>query len=91
MTVSFKRRHEIAQEAKEFAEAYKLAVVYARAGDTEMANFFLNSVKLNRSSPEEKAWIIEQAQKRMYELLARDHERRQQGLPPSETKKPSLH
>jgi hypothetical protein len=39
--VSLKRRREIAQEAKEFVDAYRLARAYAKAGDTEMANFCL--------------------------------------------------
>jgi hypothetical protein len=38
-----------------------------------------------RRRPAEKAWIIEQASKRVRELQVEDRERRMQGLPP-ETK-----
>lgn len=87
------KRREIAQEAKRFAEAFRLADAYAKAGDKMMAAYFRNSIAIKRCKydPAEAASIMEAARKRIQELLARDHERQLQGLPPPENKKPQFH
>jgi hypothetical protein len=97
--ISDKRRREILSELREdgrrFAEAWRLASAYRKAGDKLMARYFMKSVKIKRRkhSPEEKAWVMEIAHKRFMELAAEAAERRRQGLPPieSEYKKPSIH
>jgi hypothetical protein len=90
MTISLKRRREIAQEIKQFSEAYRLAAAYAKAGDMDMAEFFLNSVKISETSPGDSNYI-KQASKRICELFVEDYERRKQGLPYPEYQKPQLH
>jgi hypothetical protein len=97
--ITYKRRREILSDmkegTKEFVEAWRLAGAYGKAGDTVMRDYFMKSVKGRKSklvlSPEEKAWVIELANKRFMELAAQDAERRQQGLPPPEYKLPSFH
>lgn len=92
MTISLKRRRQIAQEAREFHEAWKLASAYGTAGNSEMASRTLDTVKVSKpKSPDEEAWLLKRAKKRIGELLAEDHERRMQGLPRPEPKKPPIH
>ena len=87
--INAKRRREVAQEAKKFGEAYKLASAYGKAGNTDMAKIFINSVKISKAS--ETTWLIRQALRRMHELAAEDNERREQGLPRPEYIKPQIH
>jgi hypothetical protein len=97
--ISDKRRREIMRElkegTKEFAEAWRLASAYGKAGDTKMRGYFMRSVKTKRRkrTPEEKAWVMQLARESLHRLLLREAERREQGLPPIETeyKKPSIH
>jgi hypothetical protein len=95
--ISDQRRREILREmkegAKEFAEAWRLAAAYRKAGNIKMAKYFMNSVKVKRRkrTPEETAWILELAEESFHRIARKEAERREQGLPPSEYKLPSFH
>ena len=95
-----KRRREIIRQwregAKEFAEAWRLAGAYGRAGDTKMRDYFMRSVKTKRTklhTPEEKALVFELARESLERVMRKEAERREQGLPPIETTytKPTIH
>jgi len=77
--ISEKRRREILRElgedARQFAEGWRLASAYGKAGDTKMRDFFMNSIMQPSRLPhtaEEKAWLkssfMEQASKRLKEI-----------------------
>jgi hypothetical protein len=91
MTISLKRRRELIKEANEYAQAFRYAVAYGKAGDTETAKVLLDAVKFSELSPEDSEWLKSQTQKWISNVLRKYREREMQGLPAEpEHKKPTL-
>jgi hypothetical protein len=65
---SEERRREIQQEARLFAQVFRIALDYAKADQGRTGEALLKAVKLSKPRPEEAEWCMRAAIKRAKEL-----------------------